>query len=945
MSVSNLTSLLDVSTGLPSPNSMSSEQDYSGTFSQHNDDGAGHRFGGRDGRGNANCLTNAHFVHSAEQGTNGSMDSSFSAAPPHPNYKSSLTGDQYITDNHKDDENANGQSKHSGTFQQHPAGVGAFQQQSQHAGQAFSMYDRSGNAHLMAAHQLPNGMDGTNPFGHDTAQAGFKMDNHHDINQHMSSYAGSSQASRPGSLHYPYPHTTHQIQLHALPTPQGNELSRTDSANSSQGVTGENGDVKSEGGEISPGGHGGRSYSQGDNGVAGGPNAGKSAGVNSTSAPNTPLVAPRNAYKRFRNAFIFFVNEQRKLRNPGQMSIKNREFVQMMSAEWKKLSDEEKKPYNEMARRDRERFDRDVETYGRIPPRPARSSVQSKTNGLANYSNQGISPLNVTDWRSLPPEMAAGQHYPFMAARDPAMYHLPMEHFQKLNGGRPGDHQQIPSYDYLLYNYPHTPNKVMTVTTSLPNSLPSTPGLPTPGGHTPNHLADLTPPPGMDHRVPSGLNPPGYMGGPAQGFPTPSMSTPTSNMPSPQHANNSHQPASNARHPSGMHSLMPTSGVSQTMAAAPHHMQHPSLVPTSQGFYQAQQSHGQQGGSQSAGSVHHHTPNSAATAAGAQYSFHQSAAAAISPLVPMGHYGNQQAAALAAAQEMHTMSLNNQGSSGNSSGMGVPVDMNGLSLNSNVSSGNSIQMINGVPTMVGNGQPGTPQQQGAFHAPTATTQGGVPGNLSAHAAYQNNAHHHHHPSGQIVGGTTDSQNNQHGGMGVHESQPSTPSSTSYLLEGATSQPSTMGSALAESKLGRAKSVKTKRSVKQRNRNPFIVFVQEQNRAFMAASATNGHSSNGNGMTGNDSQQIISADQIHNILDSSKIDDVSDSEGNSGLARNGGPHGDVGNGLALMNQSYGEQSLNPGMSSEEFVKYMGQKWKTMSAEEKQHYRCMAEREQQ
>ncbi|KAJ1651983.1 hypothetical protein IWQ61_007573 [Dispira simplex] len=928
---------------------MSSEQDYSGNFSQHNDDGAGHRFGGRDGRGNGNCLTNAHFVHSAEQGSNGSVDSSFSAAPPHPNYKPGLAGDQYLTDNRKDDKDVNGQSKQSGTFQQHPSGMGAFQQQpqnggmSQHTGQTFSMYDRSGNAHLMATHQLPNGMDGTNSFGHDTTQAGFKMENHHDISQHMSSYTGSSQASRPGALHYSYPHTTHQIQLHALPTPQGNDLSRTDSANSNQGMIGENGDVKSETGEISPNSHSGRAYSQGDNGAAGGgSNTGKATSINSTSAPNTPLVAPRNAYKRFRNAFIFFVNEQRKLRNPGQMSIKNREFVQMMSTEWKKLSDDEKKPYNEMARRDRERFDRDVETYGRIPPRPARSSVQNKNNSLANFSNQGISPLNVTDWRSLPPEMAAGQHYQFMAARDPAMYHLPMEHFQKLNGGRSGDHQQIPSYDYLLYNYPHTPNKVMTVTTSLPNSLPSTPGLPTPGGHTPNHLADLTPPPGMDHRVQSGLNPPGYLGAPAQGFPTPSMSTPTSNMPSPQHPNNSHQPTSTTRHPSGMHSLMPTSGVSQAMAAAPHHMQHPSLVPTSQGFYQAQQSHGQQGGPQSAGGAHHHAPTSAATAANAHYSFHQSAAAALSPLVPMGHYGNQQAAALAAAQEMHTMSLHNQGNSANGSGMGVPVDMNGLSLNPNVSSGSNIQMVNGVPTMVGNGQPGTPQQQGAFHAPAATTQGGVPGNLSAHAAYQGTTNYHH-PSGQMMGGMADPHSNhQHGGMSVHDSQPSTPSSTGYLLEGATSQPNTMGSVLAESKLGRAKSVKTKRSVKHRNRNPFIIFVQEQNRALMAASASNDHTSNGSGVTGNGSHQLISADQIHNILDSSKIDDVSDSEGNSGLARNG----DVGNGLSLMNQSgFGEQQLNPGMNSEEFVKYMGQKWKTLSAEEKQHYRCMAEREQQ
>ncbi|RKP38661.1 high mobility group box domain-containing protein, partial [Dimargaris cristalligena] len=70
-----------------------------------------------------------------------------------------------------------------------------------------------------------------------------------------------------------------------------------------------------------------------------------------------------NTYKRFRNAFIFFVNEQRKVRNPGQASIKNREFVQMMSNEWKALSNDAKKPYQDMAKADRERYDRDVEIH------------------------------------------------------------------------------------------------------------------------------------------------------------------------------------------------------------------------------------------------------------------------------------------------------------------------------------------------------------------------------------------------------------------------------------------------------------------------------------------------------------------------------------------------------------------------------------------------------
>ncbi|KAJ1676980.1 hypothetical protein EV182_007134, partial [Spiromyces aspiralis] len=98
-------------------------------------------------------------------------------------------------------------------------------------------------------------------------------------------------------------------------------------------------------------------------------------------------ATPKSSYKRFRNSFIFFVNEQRKLRKPGDENIKNREFIQSMSEIWRTMSDDEKKPYIEMAKQDKERYESDVKKYGRLAVKkksnkPSSPSVSAIPHGL-----------------------------------------------------------------------------------------------------------------------------------------------------------------------------------------------------------------------------------------------------------------------------------------------------------------------------------------------------------------------------------------------------------------------------------------------------------------------------------------------------------------------------------------------------------------------------------
>ncbi|KAJ2478377.1 hypothetical protein EV174_004334, partial [Coemansia sp. RSA 2320] len=84
----------------------------------------------------------------------------------------------------------------------------------------------------------------------------------------------------------------------------------------------------------------------------------------SATPQRTKVAAP---YKRFRNSFIFFANEQRKqwrLQNPNEPKIQNRGFIQDMSKVWNCMSNEEKAPFIKMADEDKLRYETDVKKYG-----------------------------------------------------------------------------------------------------------------------------------------------------------------------------------------------------------------------------------------------------------------------------------------------------------------------------------------------------------------------------------------------------------------------------------------------------------------------------------------------------------------------------------------------------------------------------------------------------
>ncbi|KAJ2391236.1 hypothetical protein H4S02_001433 [Coemansia sp. RSA 2611] len=164
--------------------------------------------------------------------------------------------------------------------------------------------------------------------------------------------------------------------------------------------------------------------------------------------------APRNKskFKRFRNAFIYYVNDQRKL--------KNREFLQLMSARWKALSEEARQPYVRLAEEDKKRFNEDEKKFGKYESRQRRynkartatkhgtapyplPSAQVANAFTANpallyggYANTappgpnpaGISPLYLNLQKASPMSMAAAMaslqaNNPYSALTSPGIHH------------------------------------------------------------------------------------------------------------------------------------------------------------------------------------------------------------------------------------------------------------------------------------------------------------------------------------------------------------------------------------------------------------------------------------------------------------------------------------------------------------------------------------------
>ncbi|KAJ2726511.1 hypothetical protein GGI07_000453 [Coemansia sp. Benny D115] len=109
--------------------------------------------------------------------------------------------------------------------------------------------------------------------------------------------------------------------------------------------------------------------------------------------------APRNKskFKRFRNAFIYFVNDQRNKVDDETKKLKNREFLQLMSARWKEMSEQERKPFVTLAEDDKKRFEQDVKKFGKYESRQRRftksrsHTKHPETHGTAPYTIPGSS--------------------------------------------------------------------------------------------------------------------------------------------------------------------------------------------------------------------------------------------------------------------------------------------------------------------------------------------------------------------------------------------------------------------------------------------------------------------------------------------------------------------------------------------------------------------------
>jgi hypothetical protein len=89
-----------------------------------------------------------------------------------------------------------------------------------------------------------------------------------------------------------------------------------------------------------------------------------------SSAPSTKKKAKRdpNKPKGATSAFIYFSNAKRddvKLQNQ-EIAGDVREIAKKMGEIWKSMTDKEKKPYNRMAERDKERYFKEMESY--VPP-------------------------------------------------------------------------------------------------------------------------------------------------------------------------------------------------------------------------------------------------------------------------------------------------------------------------------------------------------------------------------------------------------------------------------------------------------------------------------------------------------------------------------------------------------------------------------------------------
>jgi hypothetical protein len=70
-----------------------------------------------------------------------------------------------------------------------------------------------------------------------------------------------------------------------------------------------------------------------------------------------------NAPKRAMNAYMYFMQDQRAAVKEKNPKLTNKELLSELGAEWKKLSDKDKEPYNQKAADDKTRYQNEMKKY------------------------------------------------------------------------------------------------------------------------------------------------------------------------------------------------------------------------------------------------------------------------------------------------------------------------------------------------------------------------------------------------------------------------------------------------------------------------------------------------------------------------------------------------------------------------------------------------------
>lgn len=82
--------------------------------------------------------------------------------------------------------------------------------------------------------------------------------------------------------------------------------------------------------------------------------------------------------KKAKNAYMFFANDKREEVKQANPDLKMKEVLSKLGEMWREMSAEEKKPYEDKAAEDKERYNKEKEEYGDIPAKPRKKSKKTK---------------------------------------------------------------------------------------------------------------------------------------------------------------------------------------------------------------------------------------------------------------------------------------------------------------------------------------------------------------------------------------------------------------------------------------------------------------------------------------------------------------------------------------------------------------------------------------